>query len=280
MVYGMERLSILIVHHKRIHYLKAAVVSIERNTLIPYELLIYDNASGTQSRRYLKRLEESHTVPVKVFYGKKNIGVWQASNHLIAHASSRETLGFIKCDNDVIVRTKGWASKWIQVASEIPEVGVIAANAERISRRNSHLTPWAYKGHQLLINNDYGTGVCVYWPGRTFVDLGYYEEIFGSMGHADKSVEVRCRCINKWFVYDEDVKVDRQRPGRRDYYGGYRSWKNQYVKNNRLVYEKVKQEYLEGKRSPAVWYEKYPHPEGVELCDPTPLVNWKTGAPL
>ena len=100
------------------------------------------------------------------------------------------------------------------------------------------------------------------------------------MGHGDKSIEVRCRAKGKWFVYDEDVRVDREMPGRKDYYGGYRRWKNQYVKNNRPVYEKFKDEYLSGKRSPAIWYAKYPHPEGVQFADPKSLVNWETGMPL
>lgn len=275
----MERLSILIVHHNRIHYLKATLKSVLENTVHPFELLIYDNASDHPDRRFLKRLEEEAKVPTKVFYGEENIGVWRASNVLIANASSRETLGFIKMDNDCLVRTKGWETKWMQAANDVPQIGVIAANAEKVSRHNSHITPCKISGHRLLLNVDYGTGVCIFWPARTFKELGYYEECFGRMGHGDKSLEVRCRAMHKWFVYDEDVIVDREKPGRRDYYGGYRQWKNQYVKNNRPIYEEFKKEYLSGKRSPAIWYEKYPHPEGVKLSDPKPLVNWDTGVP-
>lgn len=273
----MDRLSILIVHHNRIRYLKATLASILEKTVYPFELLIYDNRSEHKDRRFLKKFEERAKVPVKVFYGSSNIGVWRASNILIAHASSRGTLGFIKMDNDCIVRTKGWETKWMKVAEDIPEVGVVAANAERISVRNSHIRRWDVKGHRLLVNHDYGTGVCVYVPGRTFRQIGYYEEIFGLVGHADKSLEVRCRCIDKLFVYDRDVVVDRQRPGRKDRYGGYRSWKNRYVKNNRPLFWKVKEEYLAGKRSPAVWYEKYPCPDGVRYSNPASLVNLETG---
>lgn len=277
-----ERLSILLVNHNRIHYLKAAIKSIMANTVNPFELLIYDNASGTQDRRYLKRFEREAEVPVKVWYGEENIGVWRASNILIAHAASRETLGFIKCDNDVIVRTHGWDQKWIDVAKDIPDVGVVAANAENIRVRNSHITPFKTQKHRLLVNNDYGTGVCVFWPGRTFKQLGFYNEQMGMMGHADKLVEVRCRAINKLFVYDEDVVVDRQKPGRRDKYGGYRSWKNQYVKNNRPIFLRLRQEYLCGARSPAIWYEKFKEaaPEGAEFTPEELLVNWRTGVSL
>lgn len=276
----MERLSILIVHHNRIHYLKATLCSVLRNTVHPFELLIYDNNSDHPDKRFLRRFEKEAKVPVKVFYGEENIGVWRASNILIASASSRETLGFIKMDNDCIVHTRGWETKWLKVAEDISQVGVIGANAEQVSRKNSHITPLTARGHNLLVNVDYGTGVCVMIPGRTFKMIGYYEECFGKMGHCDKSLEVRCRSMSKWFVYDEDVRVDREKPGRHDNYGNYRQWKNRYVKNNRPVYEKFKQEYLSGKRSPAVWYDKYPHPEGVQLCDPKSLVNWETGMPL
>jgi len=284
----MERLSILIVHHNRIHYLKATLASILRCTTHPYELLIYDNNSDLPDKRFLRRFEKEASVPVKVFYGEENIGVWKASNILIANASSRETLGFIKCDNDIIVRTKGWETKWMKVAQDIPEVGVIAANAEDISPHNSHITILNHKNHRLLINKDYGTGVVVYWPGKTFKQLGFYEEMWGSMGHADKSVETRLQTIGKLFVYDRDVIVNREKPGRRDYYGDYRQWKNQYVKNNKFLYEKFKEEYLSGKRSPSIWYEKFEQAIPAEVrasanfkyTDPTCLVNWETGIPL
>ena len=277
----MERLSIIIVHHNRIHYLKAALCSILQNTLSPFEILIYDNNSDLPDKRFLHRFEKEAKVPVKVFYGEENIGVWKASNILLSHAVSRtNSLGVIKCDNDIIVHTKGWDLKWIQVARDIPQVGVIGANAEEISRKNSHITPYSAKGHRLLINTDYGTGVAVYLTNWFCQNLGYYEECFGKMGHGDKSIEVRCRAKGKWFVYDEDVRVDREMPGRKDYYGGYRRWKNQYVKNNRKIFEMFKQEYLSGKRSPAIWYAKYPHPEGVQFADPKSLVNWETGIPL
>jgi GT2 family glycosyltransferase len=283
----MSRLSILIVHHNRIHYLKAALQSILENTIHPFELLIYDNNSERPDKRFLKRFEETAKAPVKVFYGEKNIGVWQASNILIANASSRETLGFIKMDNDCIVRTKGWETRWMKVAQDIPEVGIVAANAENISRQSKRVTPWDKNGHHLLINNNYGTGVCVYWPARTFKVLGFYEEFFGAMGHCDKSLEVRCRALGQKFVYDENVIVDRQKPGRRDHYGGYRTWKNHYVKNNKPVFLKFKEEYLSGQRSPAIWYEKFAHTipiectqQGFVFTDPTPLVDWNSGVPL
>jgi len=277
----MDRLSILIVNHNRVRYLKAALKSIMLNTVTPYELLIYDNKSGRPDVRFLQRFEREAQVPVKVWYGQKNIGVWQASNILISNASSRETLGFIKCDNDIIVKTIGWDKKWMQVAEDIPEIGIIGANAEEISVRNSHMTAMSQKGHELLVNHDYGTGVCVYWPARTFKALGYYEEQFGKMGHCDKSIEVRCRAIGQKFVYDRNVTVARQKPGRKDKYGGYRRWKNRYVKNNRPVYEMFKGQYLDGTRSPAIWYEKFKDtaPEGVDFTKEEPLVDWESGLP-
>lgn len=277
-----ERLSILLVNHNRTRYLKAALKTIMANTVNPYELLIYDNASDRKDVRFLQKFEKEAKVPVKVWYGQENIGVWRASNILIANAASREGLGFIKCDNDIVVKTKGWDQKWIDAANDVPEIGVIAANAEGIRRRNSHITPIVQNGHRLLQNHDYGTGVCVFWPGRTFKQLGFYEEQMGCMGHGDKLVEVRCRALKKWFVYDEDVVVNRQRPGRRDHYGGYRSWKNRYVKNNKPVFEKIKSEYLDGTRSPAIWYEKFKHaaPADATFTSDELLVDWDTGKPL
>lgn len=280
-----ERLSILIVTHNRIHYLKTTLIHIARNTTIPYELLIYDNKSDKQSVRFLKKVEEKQEVPTKIFYGKENIGVWQASNILIAHASSKETLGFIKCDNDCIVETKGWASKWIKLANELPQIGIIGANAENIRKRNKGLRIFKHRGRDVSIQTRHSTGVCVYWPARSFKKYGFYQENFGCMGQGDKDIGERLKIANQWFIYDDAVQVDRHKPGRHDHYGGYRQWKNRYVKNNRPLLYRNCEEYMSGKRPIGIWYKKFRkhiskeirEQEGFQYSDPTPLVNWETG---
>ena len=47
-------------------------------------------------------------------------------------------------------------------------------------------------------------------------------------------------------------------------------------------WEKVKEEYLTGERSPAIWYDKFPIPSGtsVDFCTQQLMVDWESGIPV
>jgi len=252
---------------------------------MPYELLIWDNASNEEGmQEYLAILEKQENF--KVFYSRYNMGVWQASNRLIAKAQSRDTLGFIKLDNDCKICTKGWTEKWIQCCEVNPEVGMVGANIEGRKRRSPGVRNVTLNKHELLLFvGREGTGGAVFVPNRTFKQLGFYNEEYGLYGHADKDYSRRVALSGQYFAYHCGVEMQRFAVNNDDLVGGYREHKNVYVRRNRKLYILNRYLYEKRYRSLGVWYEKFNHiiPKEVKRnpgfvwSSLEPRVHWETG---
>lgn len=282
----MERLNILLINHNRLEYLKGTIESIYAHTTTPYELLIWDNASTEEGvNEYLQEISGKPENYTKVFRSSKNIGVWRASNELISRATNVLSLGFIKIDNDCIIKTKGWAQKWIECCQVNPKVGMIGANIEGKKERSADTEVLELNGHRLLALKHEGTGGAVYVPGETFKKLGFYNEEYGLYGHADKDYAKRVMFLEQEFVYHRDVEIGRFAINNDDQVGGYRGHKNLYVRRNRKLYILNRHLYAQRLRSLGIWYKKYigTIPENVleESCfhwaDTSSKVHWDTG---
>ncbi len=274
-----NRISILIVHYNRLEYLKGTVESIFANTVEPYELLIWDNASDEpETKEYLEYLANCKENYTKVFYSPKNVGVWRASNELIAKANSPETLGFVKFDNDVIIKTQGWLGKWKKIDQE-STIGMLGANIEGKKDRSKDTK---LVDHYLYLTKE-GTGGAVYVKPETFRAHGYYNEDYGIYGHADKDYAKRVTLTGKHFAYDKEVEFDRFAVNNDDQTGGYREHKNLYVRRNRKLYVLNRYLYRKKLRCLSVWYKKYPVPEEIKnsplftWTDTGSKVHWDTG---
>lgn len=267
-----ERISILVVHHNRLDYLKGTIESIMANTIEPYELLIWDNASTEpETKEYLETLAQCKENYCKVFYSDKNIGVWQASNRLIAEANEPEELGFVKMDNDVVIKTRGWLGKWKECCKVNPDVGMVAVNIEGKKERSPDTDVLELNGHPLLSLTHEGTGGMVYVPGESFSRHGYYCEEYGIYGQGDKDYAKRVVLGGRKFVYHREVEVERFAVNNDDQTGGYRNHKNLYVRRNRKIYILNRHLYKRRLKSLAVWYEKYPCPDKVKA---NPCFTW------
>ena len=277
------RMSILLINFNRLEYLKGTIETIFTTTDYPYELLIWDNASTEAGiKEYLRSISRG-SQNVKVLYSPKNVGVWRASNELIARAKHPETNGFVKIDNDVMILTNGWLGKWIECCGVNPDVGMIGANIEGKKERSTDTEVLVLNNHPLLALTEEGTGGAVYIPARTFLRLGYYNEDYGIYGQGDKDYARRVMTDGKKFVYHREVQFGRFAVNDGDQVGGYREHKNVYVRRNRRLYILNRHLYQKGIKSLAIWYDRYPLPKVVAMntcfqwADTTPRVNWETG---
>lgn len=280
-----DRISILLVNYNRLDYLKGTIETIMSNTCTPYEIIIWDNGSTEQGiKEYLQNLARCKENYTKVFFSPKNLGVWRASNELIAKANCPEINGFVKMDNDVRVLTKGWLDKWIECCKINSEVGMIGANIEGKKERSNDTEILNLNGHRLLGLLEEGTGGAVYIPGRTFVKIGYYNEDYGIYGQGDKDYARRVMCLNQKFVYHRETQFGRFAVNNDDLTGGYREHKNLYVRRNRRLYILYRHMYQKGYKNLGIWYEKYPCPRISRLAPDfqwsenlAPKIVWETG---
>jgi hypothetical protein len=160
---------------------------------------------------------------------------------------------------------------------------MIGANIEGKKERSADTEFLVLNGHPVLSLIEEGTGGAVYVPGRTFRQLGYYNEEYGIYGQGDKDYARRIMTLGKKFVYHREVKFERFAVNNADQVGGYREHKNLYVRRNRKLYFLNRFLYQKGYKSLAIWYDKYLVPEEIRMCprfqwtNTTAKVDWETG---
>lgn len=123
-----ERVSIIVVHHKRPEYLSMCLQSIHvTSNLNNYELIVVDNASDdTDSLDYLNAIEQEG---VKVIRNKENL-FWSAAANLGANAADKRSKYLVFMHADTIVLNQGWLDLMIGF-SESKGLGIVGNQMSR-----------------------------------------------------------------------------------------------------------------------------------------------------
>jgi len=121
--YNDEMVSIFIVTHNRLEFLKKCL-----NSLLPtlkdvkYELIIWDNNSSDGTTEYLKQLNDKNGIRVVLYH--KNIG----TNAKGKSAEMTKGQYIIGIDDDVIEFPENWIRKMITAYKSIPNIGYLSAD--------------------------------------------------------------------------------------------------------------------------------------------------------
>lgn len=106
--------------------LKACLTSIRDNTALPYDLLVFDNASCPQVRTYLSEAQEAGSIQYLVL-SDKNIGKGGAWNFIFS-AAPGEFIAY--ADSDIYFRP-GWLSQSLEILNAFPNAGMVTARPLR-----------------------------------------------------------------------------------------------------------------------------------------------------
>jgi hypothetical protein len=102
--------------------LKANLNSIWENTDLPYDLMVFDNASCGEVRQYLLDEHEAGRIQYLVL-SEKNVGKGGAWNVILGGAPG-EIITYT--DNDCFFH-KGWLSRSVELLETYPNVGMVTA---------------------------------------------------------------------------------------------------------------------------------------------------------
>ena len=121
--------------------LKACLNSIWQNTDMPYDLLVFDNASCDEVRQYL--LDEHQNGRIQhLILSDRNLGKGGAWNMILAGAPG-EVIAYT--DNDCFFHA-GWLSRSMQLLETFPNVGMVTARPFRTKPEYySQTVTWAEK---------------------------------------------------------------------------------------------------------------------------------------
>jgi GT2 family glycosyltransferase len=132
-----ERVSIIVVHHKRPEFLSMCLQSIHvMSNLNNYELIVVDNASNDpDTSDYLDAIEQDG---IKVIRNKENL-YWSAAANLGASVADKRSKYLIFMHADTIVLNQGWIELMIGF-TESKGLGIVGHQMSHTQIGNQNLS--------------------------------------------------------------------------------------------------------------------------------------------
>lgn len=111
-----KNISICILTLNRYRALDNLLDSIRKNTTLPHEILILDQNSDTDTKKYLRKITDKN---IKIYFSDKNLGCAGGRKYLVQKATGDY---IVQLDNDLEVK-KGWLEKLISSIDWNDEIG-------------------------------------------------------------------------------------------------------------------------------------------------------------
>lgn len=177
---------------------KNCLDSIAANSDTSYRLILIDNASGEETKRYLENFALAHKNAVLV-RNEENLGWVKAVNQGMKLSKAPYVCIM---NNDTVVKAPGWLAKLISVAEESDDIGLV--NPRFDSKRDTA------KGEP-YIEIDFCRGYCVLMKRAVIENVGVLDEAYGLGYYDDDDLSVRAiragfRCVRANDVTVEHLK--------------------------------------------------------------------------
>ncbi len=205
-------ISIVILTYNQLEYTKLTIDSIRRNTKLPYELIVVDNASSDGTVEYLKSQKDIHAI-----FNEENLGFPAGCNEGI-EASTGDYI--LLLNNDVIV-PKEWLEGLVECAQSSPRIGIVGPMSNRISgyqleqkvgyRKVSQVQDFAAKyrrkNRKRWIEVPRVAGFCMLIKRDLIDRIGGLDTAFGMGNCEDDDFCVRARLAGYGTVVAGDVFI-------------------------------------------------------------------------
>ena len=201
--------DIVIPVYDQARYTQACVESIFAHTLIPFRLIIVDDASKErQTTDYLEDLKRHESARVLVLRLEKNQGYVGAVNHGLEKTSAQFV---VVMNNDTLVYP-GWLTEMICVAQKDPAIGLVNPQWEVPKRFRGRLDLYVAR-HVVsqrgrFIETDWVRGFCYLTKRCVIEKIGGLDEDFAPAYYDDwdyslraQAAGYRCVCALGAFVF-------------------------------------------------------------------------------
>ncbi|MHB8057203.1 MAG: FkbM family methyltransferase [Desulfuromonadaceae bacterium] len=184
----------------RLDFTRQAIDALLFHTDHPYTLTVVDNNSQDGTREYLLFQKQKGIIKNLVLLDE-NVGIAKASN--LAWSLEPKADYYLKLDNDIIIRKKGWLTAMVEIIDRLPQVGAVAYNFEPTSYPIQTIN-----GCRIRIKPQGNLGgACILIPMRTHEKLGFWCEDYGLYGEEDYDYGIRIRLAGLENAYMEDEEI-------------------------------------------------------------------------
>ncbi len=192
-------------------FTKLALDSIAKYTSEPYEVIVVDNGSGSETVAMLHAIDDPH---VRIIYNETNRGFGGGNNDGMAEAKGEY---IVVLNNDVIV-TEGWLDALLDPFDRIPSVGVTAPRSNKIigdqevidaSYDDMHaMQAYAAQRREKYAKRGFLTdraiGFCLCIDRRVIESIGGFDERFAVGNFEDDDFCIRVRAAGyEIYVCDD-----------------------------------------------------------------------------
>jgi GT2 family glycosyltransferase len=187
--------------------------SIIKNTEVDYRLVIIDNASNDETKKYLEGLKGRERARVVLIRNENNLGFIKAVNQGIRVSESPY---ICLINNDTIV-TKGWLGEMIKVAQSSPLVGLVNPSSNNLGQKpdkGESIEAYAERLNRGSVSfTEIGSaiGFCMLIKREVVKKIGLFDEIYGMGNFEDTDFSRRaikegyiCVRAHRAYVYHDE----------------------------------------------------------------------------
>jgi Predicted glycosyltransferases len=174
--------------------------SILENTDVDYRLVLIDNASNEDTKKYLEELKEREGAKVLLIRNESNLGFIKAVNQ----GMKLSTAPFICLINNDTIVTKGWLGEMIRVAQSSPKIGLVNPSSNTLGQKLDKGESVEACGERVKKWSDPFTeigsaiGFCMLIKKEVIEKIGVFDEIYG-MGNFEDTDYSR-RAIKEGYI--------------------------------------------------------------------------------
>lgn len=180
---------------------KDCVDSIIKNTGdVDYRLIIIDNASNEETKRYLESLKISTSPKVFLVRNENNLGFVRAANQGMRLSEAP----YVCLINNDTIAAKGWLSEMIRIADSCANIGLVNPSSNNLGQRPIKGEPIETYAEKLkeyagtFIEIGSAIGFCMLIKKEVIKRIGVFDEIYG-MGNFEDTDFSR-RAIKDGFL--------------------------------------------------------------------------------
>ena len=185
----------------------------ERSRKVDYRLIIIDNASDDDTKRYLEGVKDREGQRVLLIRNENNLGFIKAVNQGM-RLSKAPYVCLI--NNDTIV-TRGWLSEMVRVAESSPKIGLINPSSNTLGQKPDRVE--SVDGYADKLKKDAASfseigsaiGFCMLIKREVIDKIGVFDEIYGMGNFEDTDYSRRaikegyiCARANRAYVFHDE----------------------------------------------------------------------------
>ena len=204
--------DIIVAVWNQVKVTRRCLESIARNTQADYRIILIDNASDEETKKYLDEFINANSQKVVLIRNKTNQGFLKAANQGLMKSEAKYVC---LLNNDTVV-TKGWLEELMSVAEKNPKLGIMNPSSTTLGQKVALKDIERYASKIKRYQGEYiemaqASGFCMLIKREVIDKIGILDESYG-MGYFEdtdysyraKEIGFKIARVKASYVYHQE----------------------------------------------------------------------------